>query len=207
MKGFILKINRAKNEDIVVRVLTQDSVKSYYRFYGARHSVLQLGYLIDFEVQEDSSSFLPRIRNITHNGFKWLYDREKLMDWHRFIHIFEEHFRDVDEIDRFYFETLLDCAKKWDRQSPKRLAIEAFVNILKYEGRLYSLYKCLKCGSSIENNLSLIKGFIPAHSYCSNAKALPIEAIEELFKSGSTLFIDDDSVEMLFNIVTKGFNN
>ena len=207
MKGFILKINRAKNEDVVVRVLSPNSVKSYYRFYGARHSVLQLGYLIDFEVQEDNASFLPRIRSITHNGFKWLYNREKLMDWHRFIHIFEEHFRDVNEIERFYFNTLLDSAKKWEKQSSKRVAVETFINILKYEGRLHNLSKCLICGSAIENNLSLIKGFIPTHSFCSNSKALPKRAIEELFISGSTLYLDDETVELLFNISIKGFNN
>ncbi len=207
MKGFILKISRAKNEDIVVRVLTQDSVKSYYRFYGARHSVLQLGYLIDFEVQEDSGNFLPRIRNITHNGFNWLYDREKLMDWHKFIQIFNEHFRDVSEIDSFYFDTLLDCAKKWDKQSSKRLVIEAFINILKFEGRLYDLSKCFICGSFIDSDISLIKGFIPVHSFCSNSKAFKKQEIEKLFSSSSTLFLDDDSVDILFNIAIKGFNN
>jgi len=101
MKGFILKLNRAKGEDMVVTVLSEHNVGTYYRFYGARHSVLQLGYLIDFEVEQDKANFLPRLRGVTHIGFPWLYDRAKLMDWHRFISIFEPHFRDVNEITSF----------------------------------------------------------------------------------------------------------
>jgi len=207
MKGFILKINRAKNEDIVVRVLSKNNVKSYYRFYGARHSVLQLGYLIDFEVQEDNRNFLPRIRNITHNGFKWLYNREKLMDWHRVIHLLEEHFRDIDEIESFYFDILLKSANKWQKQSSKRVAIETFVNILKYEGRLHNLSKCLICGKPIENNLSLIKGYVPTHTFCSNTKILPKSGLEELFNNSSSLYLNDETVELLFEIMAKGFNN
>ena len=207
MKGFILKLNSAKNEDMIVKVLTSNSINSYYRFYGARHSVLQLGYLIDFEVQESSNNFLPRIRNITHHGFKWLYNREKLMDWHRFIKILEEHLRDVSHIDSFYFNLLLDSAKKWERQSSKRVAVEAFVNILKYEGTLHNLSKCLICGKRIENNLSLIKGFVPAHNFCANSKTLPFKEINELFTNNTSMFIDDETIELLFEIMAKGFNN
>jgi len=128
---------------MVVTVLGEKQIGTYYRFYGARHSVLQLGYLIDYEVEQDRANFLPRIRAITHIGFPWLYDREKLMYWHRFISIFEPHFRDINEIDNFYFNTLLNSAKKWQKQSYRRLMVENFFNIIQYEGRVHSLDKCM----------------------------------------------------------------
>ena len=205
MKGFILKLNRAKNEDMVVTILSEHTVDSYYRFYGARHSVLQLGYLIDFEVEQDKSNFLPRIRSITHNGFQWLYNREKLMNWHRFISIFEPHFRDVKEIDSFYFYSLLDTAKKWEKQNSRRLIVETFTNILKYEGRINNLSKCVICGSKIENELSLIKGFMPTHPFCSHSVAVDKNSIENLFGTSSTLMLNDDTVEVLSEIALKGF--
>jgi len=205
MKGFILKLNRAKGEDMVVTVLSEHSVGTYYRFYGARHSVLQLGYLIDFEIEQDSANFLPRLRSVTHNGFPWLYDRAKLLDWHRFISIFEPHFRDVNEIESFYFDTILNAAKKWHKQSSKRLIVETFINILKYEGRIHNLSKCAICGSKIENGLSFIKGFIPTHHYCSKSHPFDIAEIKNLLETNLTLYLDDDEVEVLSEIVLKGF--
>jgi len=205
LKGFILKLNPAKNEDLVVKILSEKSVESYYRFYGARHSVLQLGYLIDFEVQEDRANFLPRVRNITHHPFPWLYNREKLLNWHRFISIFEPHLRDVSQIDSFYFNTLLKSAKKWQKQNCLRVIVESFTDILKFEGRLHHLNRCVICNREIDNEISFIKGMLPTHPKCSLSPALNIKEVNFLFKESSTLFLDDKSVEFLANIVLKGF--
>ncbi len=204
MKGFILKLNRVRDEDLIVTVLSKKNIGRYYRFYGARHSVLQMGYLIDFEVEQDKANFLPRIRNVTHHGFKWLYNREKLMYWHRFITIFEPHFRDVGEIDSFYFNMLLDAAKKWEKQSPKRVIVEKFIDILKYEGRTHTIEKCVICGLGIEKSISLIKGFLPAHPDCAHAITLNKKEIEYLFESGETLYLSDESVDVLCEIALKG---
>ena len=205
MKGFILKIHKAKNEDIIVRVLSSDKIASYYRFYGARHSVLQMGYLIDFEVEEDNKGFMPRLRNITHIGFPWLYDREKLMLWHRFIAIFEPHLRDVTEIEPFFYDSLLDCAKKWHKQSPKRLIVEAYCKILKNEGRLYEPHRCVICNKSIDKQVALIKSFLPTHSECSNSKGFEKGKILELFSTNSTINLDDEEIDSLIPIILKGF--
>jgi len=205
MKGFILKLNRAKGEDMVVTVLSEHNVGTYYRFYGARHSVLQLGYLIDFEVEQDKANFLPRLRGVTHIGFPWLYDRAKLMDWHRFISIFEPHFRDVNEIDSFYYNTILNAAKKWNKQSSKRLIVETFINILKYEGRTQTLSRCAICGSKIEDNISFIRGFVPTHHYCSKSHPFDIAQIKTLLEINSTLYLNDSDVEVLSEIALKGF--
>ena len=205
MKGFILKITKAKNEDIIVRVLSKDSINSYYRFYGARHSVLQMGYLIDFEIEEDNKGFMPRLRNITHIGFPWIYNREKLMLWHRFIAIFEPHLRDVTAIEPFFYETLLDCAKKWHKQSPKRLALEGYIKILEHEGRLYNPYRCVICNKNIENRVAIKKSFLPAHPECINAKSYNLAEIANLIKTKSSINLSDDSVEALLPIILKGF--
>jgi len=204
LKGFILKIQKAKNEDIIVTILSEKRVAKYYRFYGARHSILQMGYLIDFEIKE-SSSFLPQVRGISHIGFPWIYDREKLMLWHRFISIFEPHFRDVDEIDEFYYNTLLKAANRWHKQSAKRLIVESYFNILKYEGRVQSLSKCILCKQSIEHSIALLDGFLPAHSSCCNLEPLDTKAIVELFTTTSTIKLDDNSIDRLYLIALKGF--
>ncbi|HHD80915.1 MAG TPA: recombination protein RecO, partial [Campylobacterales bacterium] len=85
MKGFILNIRKAKNEDIIVTVLSNCEVRSYYRFYGARHSILQLGNLIDFEVQESKNGFMPQIRKISHISFTWISSTNHLSIWQNFI--------------------------------------------------------------------------------------------------------------------------
>ena len=205
MKGFILKINRAKNEDLVVKILTSKSIIVGYRFYGARHSILQLGYLIDFEIEQDKANFLPRIRSISHIGFPWLYDRQKLFIWHQYIGMFSSHFHDVGDIDIFYYDKLLEIAKKWEKQSSYRLIVESFVDILKFEGRLHNIDRCMICSQRIEDeNINLIKGFLPTHTHCSNSFLISKKEAEELFKFSSTLNLNDEIVEGLYKIVLKG---
>ena len=148
---------------------------------------------------------MPRIRNISHNGFSWLYSREKLIFWHKFISIFEPHFKDVKEIEPIYFNTLLDCAKKWDKQSPKRLITEAVIKLLKFEGRLQNINRCAICNQKIEDNPSLINNFMPAHSSCANLEPINKKALEYLFKNNSTIWLDDDIVDRLYLIALKSF--
>ena len=190
---------------MVVTILSQYCVGTYYRFYGARHSVLQLGYLIDYEVEQDKANFLPRVRGVSHIGFPWLYDREKLMYWHRFISIFEPHLRDINEIDSFYYNAILDSAKKWQKQSFRRLIVEKYVNTLQYEGRLHSLESCIICKQKIDKEVSLLKGFLPTHPHCSHTTAFIKKDIEELFLTNSTIDIDSKTTQALSEIVLKGF--
>jgi len=65
MKGFVVALRRAKNEDSIAIVLSEKTIQSYYRFFGARHSILQLGHLIDFEVEGEDGRFMPRLRNLS----------------------------------------------------------------------------------------------------------------------------------------------
>jgi hypothetical protein len=190
---------------MVVNILTPNSFGAYYRFYGARHSILQLGYLIDFEIEQDRANFLPRLRNLSHIGFPWLYDNDKLLSWHRFISIFYPHFAGVEKVDDFYFNTLYQSAKKWSKQSPSRVAIESFVKILNFEGRLNNLDKCVMCNKAINGEVSLINKFLPAHPSCSKKAGIKKEKLEYLFKNFSTLLIEDNEIKDLIAIVYKGF--
>jgi len=157
MRGFILKLNRAKNEDMVATVLSEKSISSYYRFYGARHSILQLGYLVDFEVDEGDGRFLPRMRGLRHYGFPWLYERRRLMIWHDWIKLFEPHLRDTEEIEPFYFDLLLAAAKRWDKQNPRRIVLESYHALLSHEGRLHPIRECFICETPIGDEILCLR--------------------------------------------------
>ena len=179
-------------------------MRTYYRFFGARHSILQLGNLIDFEVEGEDGRFLPRLRSLSHIGFPWLYDRNRLLVWHSFVGRFEPHLRDAGEIETFYYDLLLNAAKKWYRQNPKRIVIESYLQLLEYEGRLYPQERCYICENRIEEEIALMQAYKPAHPHCIYAPALPSKKIFDLFKSKKTVFLEDYEVEYLYEIVMKG---
>jgi len=179
-------------------------VRTYYRFFGARHSILQLGNLVDFEVEGEGSSFLPRLRSLSHMGFPWLYDKNKLLLWHNFIKKFEPHLKDAEEIDSFYFDLLLNAAKKWDKQNPKRIICESYITLLDYEGRLYMQENCFICEQRIEDDISLMQAFRPAHPTCIYSPALPTKKILDFFETKKTVFLEDYEVDYLFDVVMKG---
>ena len=204
MKGFILSVKKAKNEDSIATVLTTTEVKTYYRFFGARHSILQLGNLVDFEIEGEDGRFMPKLRSLSHMGFPWLFDKNKLLMWHNFIKKFEPHLRDAEELDSFYYDLLLDAAKKWDKQNPKRIVCESYITLLEYEGRLYPEENCFICEQRIEEEIALMQAFRPAHPTCIYAPALPTKKILDFFQNKKTVFFEDDEVEYLYNVVMKG---
>lgn len=205
MKGFILSLHRASNEDMIVTLLTPNRVITLYRFYGARHSVLQLGYLIDFEIQEDRyGTFLPRLRSVTHIGANWLYSREKLLIWHNFIKILNTHLKDTQELEEFYFDVILKAYKKFEKQNPKRVIVETYIEILKFEGRLHNLRRCYICEKPLEKEVSFMQALIPAHPSCIYAPSLELAKLLELFKSSKTVWLDDKEVDLIYSIIQKG---
>ncbi len=204
MRGFILKLNRAKNEDMIATVLTEHSMASYYRFYGARHSILQLGHLVDFEVEGEDGRFLPRMRGLRHLGFPWLYERNRLMLWHDWIKLFEPHLRDTEELEPFYYELLLNAAKHWDKQNPKRVTIESHHALLQHEGRLHSIDNCYICEQPIADTISLMPTFRPTHPECISQPPLHRNKIEEFLSTGKSTFLDDELVEYLYGVTMRG---
>jgi len=204
MKGFVLGLRKAKNEDSIALVLSNKNIRTYYRFFGARHSILQLGNLIDFEVEGEGSSFLPRLRSLSHIGFPWLFDKNKLLIWHNFIKKFEPHLKDATELDSFYFDLLLRAAKKWDRQNPKRIVCESYLELLEYEGRLYPQQNCYICEQRIDEDIALMQAFKPAHPSCIYSPALPTKKVLDFFETKKAVFLEDHEVEYLFEIIMKG---
>jgi len=204
IKGFIVSLHKVKNEDTIAMVLTAKDIRTYYRFFGARHSILQLGHLVDFEVEGEDGRFLPRLRSLSHIGFPWLFDKNRLLLWHNFITLFEPHLKDAIEIDHFYYDLLLEAAKKWGKQNPKRIVCESYMHLLSYEGRVHDEENCYICDYPIASEMSLMQAFIPAHPECLCAASLPKAKIVHFFETRSTLHLEDNEVEYLFDIVMKG---
>jgi recombinational DNA repair protein (RecF pathway) len=204
MRGFILNIRKAKNEDVIVTVLSKESVQDYYRFFGARHSILQIGNFIDFEVEDNSGKFMPKIRKISHLGFPWLFWTNHLLIWQNFIKLFNTHLKDTTEIESFYFNLLLIIAKKWDKQHPKRLAIEGYLNLLEHEGRLYHNVFCYICEEPLDKQISLMRAYIPTHPSCIYAKSYNKNQIFKLFDTKSSINIENNIVDELYKILLKG---
>lgn len=205
IKGFILSVKKAKNEDCIAVVLTATEIRTYYRFFGARHSILQLGNLVDFEVEGDDGRFMPRLRSLSHMGFSWLYDNNKLLMWHNFIKKFEPHLRDAEELDSFYYDLLLNAAKRWDKQNPKRIVCECYITLLEYEGRLYELENCFICEQRIEDDIALMQAFRPAHPSCIYSPSMPTKKILDFLETKKTVFLEDFEVDYLHDVVMKGF--
>jgi len=204
MKGFILNIRKAKNEDIIVTVLSNCEVTSYYRFYGARHSILQVGNLIDFELQESKNGFMVQIRKISHISFPWIFSHNHLFLWQNFIRLFEPHLKEATQIDSFYFDLLLKIAKKWHKQNPKRLAVESYIEILDYEGRLYDNGFCYICEDILDEQVGLMRAYLPAHPTCIYGYSYDKQQIFKLFDTKSTIYIDDSIINKLFDLLLKG---
>jgi len=137
-------------------------------------------------------------------GFPWLYEKNKLLLWHNFIKKFEPHLKDAENIDAFYFDLLLNAAKRWDKQNPKRIICESYISLLEYEGRLYPETNCFICEQRIEEEISLMQAFRPAHPACIYSTAMPTKKVLDFFKTKKTLYLEDQEVVYLFDIVMKG---
>ena len=204
MQGYIININKVKDEDLIVTILGESNLYTTYRFYGARHSTINVGYKIDFELETNLKSNIARLKDVIQIGFPWLLQREKLYCWQRFIKLFHPHLKDIEELDNFYIKLLDDLAHKMIKQNPKRAIIESYISLCEYEGRLHTEYECLLCDEKIESNISLVRSFLPTHSSCSYSKSFDIKKIKELFEEKSLINFDEDECEYLWNILLQG---
>jgi len=205
LQGYIIKVSKARDEDVIVTILAQDNLYTLYRFYGARHSQINLGFKIDFEVETTANVSISRLRKVMHLGFPWMTDRSRLFIWQQFTGLFHKHLHDSQEIESFYFELLENAAAIWNTQNPKRIAIESYIKLLKFEGRLHADMQCFFCEKEIHQDITLIRAFLPAHAECIHAIPLNIKAIQELFKTGESLFLDDTEIERIWHILLEGF--
>ncbi len=204
MRGFILNTVRVKEEDLVVRILTKDEVLTLYRFYGARHSYINVGFLIDFEVQESAKATIKRLRNVMQIPFEFMFDLEKMLYFKVFVSLLNKHLIDVTKIDDFYYNLLIEISKKLQKRDAKRLIIESYVKLLEKEGRLHKEKECFLCERKIDKKIALARAFLPAHERCVMSKGFEKEKIELLFNEKKSLLFDDDEINRLFKIVELG---
>ena len=204
MQGFILKTTKVRDEDCIVDVLSESALVRAYRFYGARHSNITQGYKIDFELSQNQS-FLPRLSGVMHLGYAWLGNREKLLFWQQFMRLLHAHLKDAESLDKFYYELLTDAAARFGRQNPRRIIVESYAKILRFEGRLHDEPYCFLCDEEISENIALCRGFLPAHERCSQRAGFAQDEILEFLRNGKTLNLSDEAVEMLYDIALEGF--
>ncbi len=205
MQGYVLRVLPARGEDVKVWLLTRERLVRAYRFYGARHSVVTQGYKLDFELESMGASSGVRLRNALHLGFSWLGERERLQAWQNFVGELGKHLRGIEELDPFYFELLDECARRFTRQNPERVVVEAYLRLLDFEGRLHEDLRCVFCGGTAEDKVCLTQGFSPAHPRCAPRFKFETSIIKRLFKTQSTAEMSDEIVQELYYIVLEGF--
>ena len=204
MQGFIISLNRARDEDLVVTILSDSGLDTLYRFYGARHGVINLGYKIDFEIITNVKSTIGQLRDVLHLGYPWLTDHHKLRIWQQFVTLFYPHLKESEETGSFYFELLDSAAEAWAKQNPKRIAVESYVKLLEHEGRLHKELHCFFCDEIITKEVSIIRSYLPAHPNCSHTLSIEQEGLTELFENHSSLFLSDKEVDRLWLVLLEG---
>ncbi|BAF70311.1 recombination protein RecO [Nitratiruptor sp. SB155-2] len=203
MQGFILNITKVKSEDLIVKVLTRSKIYTLYRFYGARHSTINLGYKVDFEIEQDLG-YLPKMRHITHLGTPWLKSMQTTLLWQKFIKLLHTHLFDIEAIDSFYYDLLCDTSKYLEKQNPKRALIENYLRLLHFEGRLHTEPICFVCETKIEKDPVLVRAFLQAHSECIPKRSFDQKKIEHLFTHCDTQFFEEDEIEALWSLIEEG---
>lgn len=209
MQGFISGIVRLKNEDLIVQIIAQRHFLSLYRFYGLRHSIIAIGRKIDFEI-EYCGQFMPKLRNIAQLGFAWENDFTRLYFWQRFLGLLNRHLSGTNEIDEFYFELLSAAAIALQRQSPKRVLIESYAKILAFEGRRALAGQnpplCHLCQMPLDSQVALLRGFLPAHSFCGffGTQTIALERFFGFLESARSIALSDSEVDFLLSVMLLG---
>jgi len=204
MQGFIINLNKVKDEDLIVTIVSKNSLDTLYRFYGARHGVINLGFKIDYERESSVKSNIARLKDVIHIGFKWISSYEKLRLWQNFLGLFYKHLKDAHEIDSFYFILIDEASKNWDKQNPKRVAVESYVKLLEFEGRLHTVMECFLCHQPIDGDISLIRAYLPTHKECTHTLSINQKGLNELYENKSSLFLSDNEINRLWYVLLEG---
>lgn len=205
MQGYIIRLQRVKDEDLILSILTQERLETLYRFYGARHSTINLGYKIDFEIEHSLKSSIGRLYDVVHLGFPWLLERHRTRLWQQFITLFYAHLKDAEETGGFYFSLLEQCAEHWGKQNPKRIAAEAYARLLHHEGRLPDTRTCFFCEQPVlDDQISVIRAFQYAHTACAHRTGVTKASADELLQHFSALFLSDTEVDTIWLTLLEG---
>lgn len=204
MQGYIINLNKVKDEDLIVTIISRDNLDTLYRFYGARHGVINLGFKIDYERESSMKSNIPRLKDVIHIGFRWINNYKLLKLWQDYTALFHKHLKDAQEIETFYFDLIDKASQEWNKQNPKRVAIESYTRLLEYEGRLHTELRCYLCNQMIKEEISLIRAFLPTHKECTHTMSISQKGFEELFLNKSTLFLNDKEIDRLWYVLLEG---
>jgi len=204
MQGYIINLNRVKEEDLIVSILSNTNLETLYRFYGARHGTINIGFKIDYEIEPSAKSTISRLKDVIHIGYPWINDYHLLRLWQDFTGLFYKHLKDAEELGSFYFELLDTASQEWHKQNPKRVAVESYVKLLEHEGRLHKEPYCFLCSKEILGDISLIRAYLPTHYNCTHTFGIKREALVELYENKSTLFLSDKEVDRLWKVLLEG---
>ena len=216
MQGYIISMQKTRTEDMIVRILTPRHIKSMYRFYGARHSIINIGHKIDFE-EQPQVGFLPKLTNLMHLSHKWEFEHTRLYIWQHFIKLLSKHLFEIDEVEEFYFELLEWGAHHMGLVNPKRVVLEMYARLLKHEGRAHveglepqgrshgELQRlCFVCQEELDSEIALGRAFLFAHHACIGGRSFQAERIEEFLLSQSSIRLEDGEIEHLWEILCLG---
>lgn len=203
MQGYIIDIKPVKDDDLIVTILTENELLTTYRFYGARHSNINIGYKIDFEL-ENTRANIPRLKDVLQLGFPWILDYEKMYCWQRYVKLFYPHLKELEQLDPFYFYSLENLVHIISKQNVLRAICESYITLLEYEGRLHIDFECLLCEVEITENLTLVRGFLPVHTQCVRGRSFELKKIKELFEKKKIINLNDDEVEYLWDVLLQG---
>ena len=204
MQGFIINLNRVKDEDLIVTIVAKGSLDTLYRFYGARHGVINLGFKIDYEKESSGKSSIARLKDVVHSGYRWINNHHHLKLWQDFTALFYKHLKDSENLGSFYFELLDHASKNWNKQNPKRVAVESYVKLLEHEGRLHTEMSCFLCSKKITHKISLLRAYLPTHQECSHTYGIDAKSLHELYTTKSSFFLQDKEIERLWNVLMEG---
>jgi len=204
LQGYIINLNKVKEEDLIVTILSDGSLETLYRFYGARHGTINIGFKIDYEIDSSFKSTIGRLKDVIHIGYPWINDYALLRLWQDFTKLFFKHLKDAESLGSFYFELLENASLQWNKLNPKRVAVESYVKLLEHEGRLHKELYCFLCSKEIQGDVSLLRAFLPTHFNCSHTMSINASSLKELYNKKSSLFLTDKEIERLWNILLEG---
>ncbi|MCI2235568.1 recombination protein RecO [Helicobacter sp. CaF467b] len=202
MQGFILHTQRVREEDLIVRILSHTHLHTLYRFYGARHSIIHLGNKIDFVIEQDLRE-IGKLREPIHLAFQWECESSKRYYWQQYLNLLNQHLRDVNHLDSFYFEHLQKGAKYLQKEEPKRCILNLYVRLLEFEGRKNPLLSCLVCERELGEEIVLGRGVVCGHKGCLQGEVFNKEHIKQWLDFKGE-FLEDEEVEKLWNLLKLG---
>lgn len=205
LQGFVLHITPVRDEDLWVTLLTPQRLLTLYRFYGARHSVIQVGYKIDCEEERGGVRSLSRLRSVLHLGYAWEADLSKRHDWQQAIKGLYAHLKGVETVEPFYFELLSELARRMEKQDSKRAILEAYAKLLAHEGRSDLLERCFFCEQPLGEEVGFGRSLLGAHPACIHGASMRREEARHFLLCQDATRLQRSELEMLWRIFLQGF--